>query len=201
MILKRIKYQIGSIDDGNCYIIEDEVTKETMIIDPGAESKDIDDMLNAIKARVKYIVLTHCHADHIAGTQAIKDKFGGKVLIHIKDEEGLHNNEISLTEYIGIGPINIFADARLNDNDVIHLGENEFKIIHTPGHTAGGICIYNEKERMLFSGDTMFRGAWGRTDLPTGNFQEIIESITNRLIVLPGETIVYPGHRKINNDW
>ena len=83
---------------------------------------------------------------------------------------------------------------------MIHVGNIEFKVIHTPGHTSGGICLYSEKEKLLFSGDTMFRGSWGRTDLPTSNFADIINSITEKLMILPEETIVYPGHRKINND-
>ena len=82
---------------------------------------------------------------------------------------------------------------------MIHVGNLEFKVIHTPGHTAGSVSLYCEKENMLFSGDTLFRGSWGRTDLPTSSFEEIISSITNKLINLPENTIVYPGHRKINN--
>ena len=196
MILKRIKYGLGDISDANCYIIEDEVTKESMIIDPGADTKEIEDMLDTLDVKLKYIILTHCHADHIHGTQAIKDKYGGQILVHVKDEEGLHNNDISLSEYIGVSKIDLHADSRLNDEDLIHLGDIEFKIFHTPGHTQGGICIYCEEEKMLFSGDTMFRGSWGRTDLPTGNFVDIINSITNKLMKLPKETIVYPGHGK-----
>ncbi len=93
--------------------------------------------------------------------------------------------------------IRLEADSRLDDEDKIHLGDLEFQIIHTPGHTRGSICIYCEKERLLFSGDTLFRGTWGRTDLPTGSFEEIIHSITNKLMTLPEDTIVYPGHRKV----
>lgn len=92
--------------------------------------------------------------------------------------------------------IRLEADSRLDDEDKIHLGDLEFQIIHTPGHTRGSICIYCEKERLLFSGDTLFRGTWGRTDLPTGSFEEMIHSITNKLMTLPEDTIVYPGHRK-----
>ncbi len=99
-----------------------------------------------------------------------------------------------------MGNIIVEADSRLDDNDLIHIGDLEFKVLHTPGHTCGGICLYSEQEKLLFSGDTMFRGSWGRTDLPTGSFEDIIKSITNRIMTLPEDTIVYPGHRKINND-
>lgn len=88
----------------------------------------------------------------------------------------------------------------MDDKDLIHIGNIEFRVIHTPGHTCGGISLYSESERLLFSGDTMFRGSWGRTDLPTSSFEKIIKSITNKLMVLPEDTIVYPGHRKVNND-
>jgi len=101
---------------------------------------------------------------------------------------------------LDFGEIIVEADSRLNDGDLLHIGDLEFKVIHTPGHTKGGICLYCEEEKMLFSGDTMFRGSWGRIDLPTGSLEDIINSITNKLIILPEDTIVYPGHRKINND-
>jgi len=92
------------------------------------------------------------------------------------------------------------ADSRLNDGDLLHIGNLEFKVLHTPGHTKGGICLYCDEEKMLFSGDTMFRGSWGRTDLPTGSFEDVINSITKKLIILPEDTIVYPGHRKVDDD-
>ena len=107
---------------------------------------------------------------------------------------------INLGEYVGLGTIIVEADSRLDDNDLIHVGNIEFKVLHTPGHTCGGICLYSEKEKLLFSGDTMFRGSWGRTDLPTSSFEAIIKSITEKIMTLPEDTIVYPGHRKINNN-
>ena len=84
----------------------------------------------------------------------------------------------------------------MDDEDLLHLGELEFKVIHTPGHTSGGSCLYCEQEKLLLSGDTLFRGTWGRTDVPTGSIEDIMNSITNKLMKLPGETIVYPGHGK-----
>ena len=90
--------------------------------------------------------------------------------------------------------ISIEADSRVNDEDIIHIGNLEFKVIYTPGHTKGGSSLYCEKEKILFSGDTLFKGMWGRTDLPTSSFTDIMESINNKLLVLPDDTIVYPGH-------
>lgn len=194
MILKRIKVNVGNILGVNCYIVQDEETKETMVIDPGGSVDKILDMLNTLNAKVKYIVLTHCHGDHTGGVLELKEKVGGTVLIHRFDEPGLHSPEISLTSHIGIQKIDIEENSRLDEGDTIHIGNNEFKIIHTPGHTIGGMCIYSEKEKMLFSGDTIFKGSWGRTDLPTSSFEDIINSITNKLMCLPGDVIVYPGH-------
>lgn len=196
MILKRIKLELPYVGETNCYIVQDENTKETMVIDPGGEIDKISEMLDTIKANVKYIVLTHCHGDHMAGVQELKQRYGGKVLIHIEDEPGLRNPDVNLAEYVGLGTVIIEADSRLNDQDLIHIGDIEFKIIHTPGHTKGGICLYQEKEKILFSGDTIFRGTWGRTDLPTSNFEDIIKSITEKIMVLPEDTIIYPGHGK-----
>lgn len=196
MILKRLKVNSGIIEQTNCYIVQDEETKEAMVIDPGGDPDTIIQMLDILDAKVKYIYLTHCHGDHIGALKEVKDAKGGKILIHRYDVEGLYNKDISLTDYIGIHEIKLEADSRVDDEDTIHIGNIEFKIIHTPGHTAGGSCLYCEKERLLFSGDTLFHGTWGRTDLPTSSFEDIIKSITEKLLVLPGETIVYPGHGK-----
>lgn len=196
MILKRIKIDIPAVGGTNCYIVQDEETKETMVIDPGGDVDKIVEMLNTIHAKVKYILLTHCHGDHIAGVNELKQRVGGKILIHRLDEEGLRDPNVNLAEYVGLGRVIVQADARLDDGDLIHVGNLEFKILHTPGHTKGGISIYSEEEKLLFSGDTLFRGSWGRTDLPTSSFEDIIKSITKKLMVLPEDTIVYPGHGK-----
>ena len=196
MILKRIKIDIPAVGGTNCYIVQDEETKETMVIDPGGDVDKIVEMLNTIHAKVKYILLTHCHGDHIAGVNELKQRVGGKILIHRLDEEGLRDPNVNLAEYVGLGRVIVQADARLDDGDLIHVGNLEFKILHTPGHTKGGISIYSEEEKLLFSGDTVFRGSWGRTDLPTSSFEDIIKSITEKLMVLPEDTIVYPGHGK-----
>ncbi len=201
MILKRVKVNAGAIMGINCYIIQDEKTKETMIIDPGNVPENLIEVLDAMQVKMKYILLTHCHGDHIGGVSKIKEKYGGKVLIHTKDALGLKDISINLSTHIGLEPIILQEDARINDGDLLHVGNLEFQVIHTPGHTCGSISLYCEQEKMLFSGDTLFRGSWGRIDLPTSSFEDIIASITNKLIKLPADTIVYPGHRKINNNW
>ena len=196
MILKRVKVNAGGVMGINCYIIQDEETKETMIIDPGGSYEKIEEMLNVVEAKLKYIVLTHCHADHMGVAQKVKDNYGGKILVHRFEEEGLSNPQTNLSTHIGLGDVTLEDDARIDDGDILHVGDIEFKVIYTPGHTIGSISLYCEQEKMLFSGDTLFRGSWGRTDLPTSNFEQIINSITTKLMTLPEDTIVYPGHGK-----
>ena len=197
MILKILKLNTALGEPTNCYIIEDEESKETMVIDPGGEPEKIIEMLDTLGVNeLKYIYLTHCHGDHFGGILELKKQKGGKVLIHRDDAEGLYNPSISLTYYIGMDDINLEADSRVDEGDIIHLGNLEFKVIHTPGHTKGGTCLYCKEQALLFSGDTLFKGTWGRTDLPTSSFPDIIASITNKLATLPDETIVYPGHGK-----
>ena len=135
MILKRLKIDTNVGEPTNCYIIVDEQTKEAMVIDPGADSDSIVDMLNILEAKVKYIYLTHCHSDHIGALNDIKEICGRKVLIHRKESENLNNSDINLTYYIGIPDIDLETDSRVDDEDLIHIGEIEFKVIHTPGHT------------------------------------------------------------------
>ena len=196
MILKRLKVQTTLGEATKCYIVEDEETKETMVIDPGGEADKILEMLDILEANVKYIYLTHCHGDHIGAVSEVKSKKGGKILIHRDDAEGLDDENINLSACINMGDIELEPDSRVDDRDLIHVGSLEFRVIHTPGHTKGSTSLYCEKEGLLFSGDTLFRGTWGRTDLPTSSFVQIIDSITKKLLVLPDETIVYPGHGK-----
>lgn len=196
MILKRLQIETALADPTNCYIIVDEETKETMIIDPASNSEEICEMLEILQAKPKYIYLTHCHGDHTGAVVDLQNKYGAKVLIERTESENLRNPEVTLNYYIGIPDIRLEEDSRIDDNDLIHLGELEFKVIHTPGHTNGSTSLYCEKEKMLFSGDTMFRRTWGRTDLPTGSLVDIIDSITKKLLILPDDTIVYPGHGK-----
>ena len=196
MILKELKIKTWVGDATNCYIVQDDNTKETMVIDPAGDVDKIIEMLDILQSKLKYIYLTHCHGDHIGGVQELKQKYGGQIVIHRNDAESLLDVNKNLSTYTNIKGMAFEADARVDDNDLIHLGELQFKVIHTPGHTCGGSCIYCEEEKLLFSGDTLFRGTWGRTDVPTGDFEDIITSITKKLMVLPDDIIVYPGHGK-----
>ena len=194
MILKRLKINTGITDPTNCYIIQDRETMETIVIDPAGEVEKIIEMLNAINAKLKYIFLTHCHIDHIGAVAELKREKGGKILIHRFDADGLYNPNVNLSMQVGLNIPELEFDSRIDDNDLIHIGNIEFKVIHTPGHTAGSSSIYCEEENMIFTGDTIFKGTWGRTDLPTSNLEDIMKSITNKVLVLPNETIIYPGH-------
>ncbi len=198
MKLKRVQVvtpQVGLLT--NSYVVCDEETKEAMVIDPGGQPEKIAEVLDIFDANLKYIFITHCHADHIGGVSELKKLKGGKILVSRADSEGLYNKEINLAEYINMEAPVLEADSRVDDGDLIHIGNIEFTAIATPGHTKGGLCLYSEKEGLVFTGDTLFSGTWGRTDLPTGNFVEIITSITDRLMTLPDDTIVYPGHGKV----
>lgn len=194
MKLKELKIDTWIGDPTNCYIIVDEESKETMVIDPAGKVDEIQKLIDIMEGKLKYIYLTHCHSDHILGVTELKNRCGGKILIHRDDSKGLNNQEINLSPHIGVGEIELEADSRIDDGDLIHLGNLEFKVLHTPGHTKGSTSLYCQKENCLFSGDTIFRGTWGRTDLPTSSREDIMKSIEEKIMILPDETIVYPGH-------
>lgn len=196
MILKELKIEYWAGDVTNCYIVQDENSKETMVIDPAGDIDKISKMLDILQAKLKYIYLTHCHGDHIGAVKELKERYGGQIVAERKAAENLLDTDINLTTYIGVKNMIVEVDSRVDDGDLLHLGDLEFKVIYTPGHTSGCSCLYCEEEKLLFSGDTLFRGTWGRTDVPTGSFEDIINSITKKLVILPDETIVYPGHGK-----
>ena len=194
MKLKELKIDTWIGDPTNCYIILEEDSKEAMVIDPAGNVDKIEELLHIMEGKLKYIYLTHCHGDHILGVSELRRRCGGKVLIHREDSEGLNNPEINLSPIIGTEKIELEADARIDDKDQIHLGNLSFEVLHTPGHTKGSTSLYCEQERCLFSGDTIFRGTWGRTDLPTSSREDILQSIVEKIMSLPDETIIYPGH-------
>ncbi len=189
MILKCIP--VGELQT-NCYIIADENTREALVVDPGAEGDRILKYITDNSYNVKHIVLTHGHADHISALKYMKEKTGAKVIIHSEDAPALKDGRVNLSLLLGNELTLDAPDIYAKDGDSIEIGQHTFKIIHTPGHTPGGICLLSDK--VLISGDTLFLCSIGRTDLPGGNFELLIESIKRKLFILDDDTIVYPGH-------
>ncbi|NLK64087.1 MAG: MBL fold metallo-hydrolase [Tissierellia bacterium] len=176
----------------NCYIAASEESKEAAIIDPGADFKKIDNKLNDLGVTPKIIILTHCHGDHIGAVEELTEKYGLKVYIHKEDAEALNDSRMNFTKSMFRKDISIKADVLLKDGDEISLGDLKFEIIHTPGHTKGGICI--KVGNIMMTGDTLFNGSIGRTDFPGGSFDEIISSIKEKIFKYDDDTVIYPGH-------
>ena len=178
--------------DNNNYLIIDEETKNAALIDCSSIDDRINDELKKQSANLKYILLTHGHFDHVAGIRANRFKTNPQIVMNKEDLDWLNKTNQYLPMFgmpeITIPQIDIFVE----DNDTIKLGTISIKVLHTPGHTQGGVCYLAENK--LFSGDTIFREAVGRCDLEGGNFDQIVESIENKIFTLPTDTIIYPGH-------
>jgi hydroxyacylglutathione hydrolase len=176
----------------NCYILGCEETKEAVVVDPGDEAEKILVTLAQDKLTVKYIINTHGHFDHVGANKDLKDATGAQLMIHADDEPML--SELSLhAAAFGLSVENSpVADITLSDNDEIKFGNITLKVIHTPGHSLGGICLLTDK--VLIAGDTLFAGSIGRTDLPGGDYDTLISSIKTKLLVLDEDIIVYTGH-------
>jgi len=176
----------------NCYIIYNEAAGECAVVDPGANEGDIIREIDARALKVKYILLTHGHFDHIGAVKALKEHTGGLIAIHSEDALQLTDSRLNLSVYMGMPMVQPKADVILKDGDILMLGDEELKILHTPGHTKGSICVLAEEA--LFSGDTLFQGSVGRTDFPGGSFSQLMHSIKEVLFNLPRDYPVYPGH-------
>lgn len=176
----------------NCYVVYCDEIKDALVIDPGGDSDEILDRIEKLGLRIKYIILTHGHGDHIGGLLDVRNKTGAPVLIHEKDEEYLKDSKKNLSSMMFFGSVELEADRLLKDGDKLTLGKNIVEIIHTPGHTPGGISI--KIDNCIFTGDTLFAGSIGRTDFAGGSYEEIIHSINERLIIYLDDTIIYPGH-------
>lgn len=177
----------------NCYLLWDEASKEALIIDAADQSVEIKNFIEKNDLTLKYILNTHGHGDHIGGNRFFKDLFPqAKVGIHEKDADFLLKPNLNLSLYFDNPVTSPSAEFYLEDDALIHLGASQIRVIHTPGHTPGGVSLYAKP--YLFSGDTLFAEEVGRTDFPGGSFAVLIESIKNKLFSLPEETIVLPGH-------
>ncbi len=184
-------FQVGIIDT-NCYLVTDEETGESLVVDPGAVSQEL---LEALKDKnIKYILLTHGHYDHILGVAELKRITGADVLISEEDAECLYNDELSRAGLHFPEPQeHIRADRTLSDGDTIKFGKSEIKVLHTPGHTPGCVCYIFENDKVIFSGDTLFRLSRGRTDFASGSTADIMKSLS-ALSELDGDYAVFPGH-------
>ena len=182
----------------NTYIIWEDVLFEAAIVDPGcsdeSEEKIISDFISKNNLNIKYLINTHCHIDHIFGCEFIKQKYNPIYLIPEKDLSLLQNAD-KQAETFGIEmriPPN--PDKFIEENMILALAENEIKFLFTPGHTEGEYCIYLQKDKLLISGDVLFKGSIGRTDLWGGDYNTLIISINNKLLSLPNDVKVFPGH-------
>ncbi len=190
-----MKLQILPIGDigANCYVLTDEESGDTAVIDPGWLTKELSAAVNSVN--VKYILLTHGHFDHICGVYDLHQHTGAPVAIHEADADCLFDEHKSLAEQSEYPFKPLQADILLYDGDTLKLGEKSIKVMHTPGHTPGGVCFICEEDRMIFSGDTLFRSTVGRTDFEGGSMRQIIASV-ERLRSLDGDYDVYPGHNR-----
>ncbi len=192
MILKRL--EVGPFAS-NCYIVGSEATKEGMIIDPGAEAESILDTVSQLGLTIKLIVATHSHVDHIMALRQVKDATGAPFAMHEAESSGkLMQGMARMMGMMagGSGEPPPKPDKLLKEGDSIDIGDLSFGVLHTPGHSPGGISIYGHG--VVFSGDTLFNFGIGRTDFPGCSHQVLMESIKNKLMTLPDETVVLPGH-------
>ncbi|MBF0201725.1 MAG: MBL fold metallo-hydrolase [Desulfamplus sp.] len=189
MIIKKL--EVGPIM-ANCYILGCENTKEAAVIDPGDDSSRILMTLAQEKLKVKAIINTHGHFDHVGANSKMKEVTGAPIMIHADDAPMLAQLDRTAASF-GLSVENSpAADRHLVDGDQVSFGEITLKVIHTPGHSRGGICLYTKGS--LFVGDTLFSGSIGRTDLPGGDYNTLISNIKNKLFALPDDTVVYTGH-------
>jgi glyoxylase-like metal-dependent hydrolase (beta-lactamase superfamily II) len=178
----------------NCSIFGDEASLEAIVIDPGDEISEIESILRKHSLRVKAIVITHAHIDHIGGAAKLRAATGAPVYMNARDSELAGALSLQAAWLQVETPENPGIDVEAREGDTLNFGHAAFQVIETPGHTQGSICLYSSSEGKLVAGDTLFRDSIGRTDLPGGDSHQILSSIHSKLLILPEETVVIPGH-------
>lgn len=176
----------------NCYILADEKTKEAVVIDPGDDAQDLLNIIRSKDLKVKYIVNTHAHFDHVGANRDLQEATGAEILLHEADASLLNASTDQAVMFGMKAPSSPPADRYLKHGDLVTAGEVSLKVLHAPGHSSGGICLL--EDGIVFSGDALFAGSIGRTDLPGGDLMTLINSIQSNLLTLPDDTRVFPGH-------
>lgn len=183
----------------NTYVVYDPKTRDCAVVDPGMineeEQKAMDDFIAREKLRLTHIINTHLHLDHAVGNDYLKTKYGAPVLAS-KDDEPLGMRMREQAAMFGIGKDfkGVEITDYLEDGDIIRIGDGELKVIDVPGHSQGSVALYDEADGFIIVGDALFNGSIGRTDLPGGDYRQLIKSINDRLLTLPPDTVVYSGH-------
>jgi glyoxylase-like metal-dependent hydrolase (beta-lactamase superfamily II) len=178
----------------NCSIVGDESSLEAIVIDPGDQIDSILAVLKKHSLTVKQIVVTHAHIDHVGGAMKLKQATGAPILLNENDSALLAMLDVQAS-WLGMkAPGDVSIDRSVTDGDKVQAGSLQGDVMHTPGHTEGSICVLFAPQNLLIAGDTLFAGSIGRTDLPGGNYKKIIDSLNGKLLALPDQTIVVPGH-------
>ena len=195
----RIKQMVVGPIGTNCYIVNREGSREAVVVDPGASGDRIADGMKKEGLIPVAVLLTHGHFDHYEGVPELTAALGGKVYILDKEMELIKDPSLNGSQgMMGRGTA-IEPECTLKDGEVLSAAGMDFKVMHTPGHTSGGCCYYLEDEKILFAGDTIFMESIGRTDLPTGNMSQILESVRDRILKLPDDVRILPGHGPITD--
>ena len=189
--MKILKFTTGNFEV-NSYLVHPEDSPEAILIDAGEDPQPILKEIDRFHLKLRYLVNTHGHADHVAGNRQIIEQTNAALLIHELDVPFLSNPMLNLSTFVGMKVISPPADRILKDGDVIILANLSFRVLHTPGHTPGHITLLCNHH--AFVGDVIFEGSIGRTDFPGSSSEQLIETIRNRIYTLPDNTILYPGH-------
>lgn len=188
MFLQKIGAGIYGV---NCYILGDDKNMVAAVIDPGGDADIISSIIEENDFTLKYIILTHGHADHTGAVRQLKEKFQSEIIIHAMDNELIQNSNLNYSVQMGMDEVNFEADILVHDNDKIELGDIVLDVIHTPGHTKGSICLITED--IMFTGDTLFAGSMGRTDLHGGSDDQMQKSL-RKLKSMGQDYTILPGH-------